>query len=340
MSLIFLLILLFAIIILAYCVKKWANGPLNPIKKDLTGKLIIVTGSSDGIGLETAKDLLNSNAKVIFACRNKTKTEGVINSLPEKLKKNAIFEQLDLESFKSIENFTKNIKSKYQKIDVLINNAGMAPGNESKTEDGFMNVYQVNYLGNVLITLLLLDHFNEKESRIVNVSSIAYKLGKLTHGDSKLLNNYELLMENYSKNRNKLDIYSDTKLLLNYFVQYLGNFFENKYPYLKIVCLHPGMIFTKIFSVEKILLKIIFQLLVKPVLYIFSKDIVHGAQTTLFLAYSDNKDLVNGGYYIDMALEKYTPIGRDEKLRNEMVNETLKILKNKYKELEYLPLAE
>ena len=260
--------------------------------------------------------------------------------MPEKLKKNAIFEQLDLESFKSIENFTKNIKSKYQKIDVLINNAGMAPGNESKTEDGFMNVYQVNYLGNVLITLLLLDHFNEKESKIVNVSSIAYKLGKLTHGDSKLLNNYELLMENYSKNRNKLDIYSDTKLLLNYFVQYLGNFFENKYPYLKIVCLHPGMIFTKIFSVEKILLKIIFQLLVKPVLYIFSKDIVHGAQTTLFLAYSDNKDLVNGGYYIDMALEKYTPIGRDEKLRNEMVNETLKILKSKYKELEYLPLAE
>lgn len=340
MSLIFLLILLFAIIILAYCVKKWSNGPLNPIKKDLTGKLIIVTGSSDGIGLETAKDLLNSNAKVIFACRNKTKTENVINSLPEKLKKNAIFEQLDLESFKSIENFTKNIKSKYQKIDVLINNAGMAPGNESKTEDGFMNVYQVNYLGNVLITLLLLDHFNEKESKIVNVSSIAYKLGKLTHGDSKLLNNYELLMENYSKNRNKLDIYSDTKLLVNYFVQYLGNFFENKYPYLKIVCLHPGMIFTKIFNVEKILLKIIFQLLVKPVLYIFSKDIVHGAQTTLFLAYSDNKDLVNGGYYIDMALEKYTPIGRDEKLRNEMVNETLKILKSKYKELEYLPLAE
>ena len=340
MSLIFLLILLFAIIILAYCVQEGANGPLNPIKKDLTGKLIIVTGSSDGIGLETAKDLLNSNAKVIFACRNKTKTENVINSLPEKLKKNAIFEQLDLESFKSIENFTKNIKSKYQKIDVLINNAGMAPGNESKTEDGFMNVYQVNYLGNVLITLLLLDHFNEKESKIVNVSSIAYKLGKLTHGDSKLLNNYELLMENYSKNRNKLDIYSDTKLLLNYFVQYLGNFFENKYPYLKIVCLHPGMIFTKIFSVEKILLKIIFQLLVKPVLYIFSKDIVHGAQTTLFLAYSDNKDLVNGGYYIDMALEKYTPIGRDEKLRNEMVNETLKILKSKYKELEYLPLAE
>ena len=175
MSLISFLILLSILIIFGYFLKKWANGPMNPIKKDLTGKLIIVTGSSDGIGLETAKDLLNSNAKVIFACRNKAKTEKVINSLPENIRKNAIFEQLDLESFKSIENFIKTIKSKYQKIDILINNAGMASGYESKTEDGFMNVFQVNYLGNVLLTLLLLDHFNEKESKIVDVSSMGYK---------------------------------------------------------------------------------------------------------------------------------------------------------------------
>ena len=58
---------------------------------------------------------------------------------------------------------------------------------------------------------------------------MAYKLGKLTHGDSKLLNNYELLMENYSKKRNKLDLYSDIKLLLNYFIRYSGNFIENKF---------------------------------------------------------------------------------------------------------------
>ena len=86
------------------------------------------------------------------------------------------------------------------------------------------------------------------------------------------------------------------------------------------------MIFTKIFRVEKILNKIIFHLLVKPLLYVFSKDIVHGVQTTFFLAYSDDKDLVNGGYYSDITLEKYTPVGRDEKLRNEMISETLKIL--------------
>ena len=71
-----------------------------------------------------------------------------------------------------------------------------------------------------------------------------------------------------------------------------------------------------------------------------TKDKIHGAQTTLFLSYSENKDLVNGGYYNNLKLEKYAPIGKDEKLRNETVNETLKILKNKYKELEFLPLSE
>ena len=69
--------ILFIIIILTYFVKKWANDPLNPIKKYLIEKLIVVTGSSDGIGLETAKDLFNSNEKVIFAC--KTKKENIIN---------------------------------------------------------------------------------------------------------------------------------------------------------------------------------------------------------------------------------------------------------------------
>ena len=334
------LILLFVLILLVYLIRKWANGPMNSIKKDLTGKLVIVTGSSDGIGLETAKDLLNSNAKVIFACRNKSKTEKIINSLPENCKKNAIFEQLDLESFKSTENFAKNIKSKYQKIDILINNAGMASRNTHKTEDGFINAFQVNYLGNILLTLLLLDHFNEKESKIINVSSRAYKRAQITHGYSKLLNNYDLMKDNISKMRNKQILYANTKLLLNYFIQYLGNVFEKKYPYLKIVGLHPGVILTNIFTLEKISHKIIFYIFFKPLFYLFSKDIVHGAQTTLFLSYSDNNNLVNGGYYSDLALEKYTSIGKDEKLRNEMVNETLNILKNKYKELEYLPSSE
>ena len=340
MEFISLLLLIVFLIIIAYFAKKWANGPLNPIKKDLTGKLIIVTGSSDGIGLETAKDLINSNAKVIFACRNKIKTENIIKNLPEHIKKNAIFEQLDLTSFKSIENFVKEIKSKYQKIDILINNAGIGSG-ISKTEDGSINIFQVNYLGNVLLTLLLLDHFNDKESKIINESSMGYKYSKLNYGDSKLLNNYDLMLDNISNSKIKEgQLYMDTKLLLIYFSQYLANYIGKKFPYLKIVCLHPGLIITNIFKMQNFFQKLIFNIIFRPIFFLTAKDPVHGAQTTLFLAYSDNKDLANGGYYNNLKIEKYIPIGKDEKLRNEMVNETLNILKGKYKELEYLPLSE
>ena len=339
MTLVSFLILIIILLTIAYFIKKWANGPMATNKKDLTGKIIIITGASDGVGLETAKNLLNSNAKIIFACRNKLKTENVIKNLPEKIQKNAVFVQLDLDSFKSIEHFVMEIKTKYPKIDILINNAGVGGNIIHKTEDGYISTFQTNYLGNVLLTLLLLDHFNEKESKIINVSSRSYKWSPLTYGDSKFLNNYDLMYNDYLHSRNKNKLYANTKLLLNYFTQYLAELTEKKYPYLKVICLHPGFIHTNIFKFKTIIHKIIFKLVFGIFVYLFSKNIVHGAQNTLFLTYSDNKDLVNGAYYNNLKLEKYTPKARDEKLKNEMVNETLNILKNKYKELEYLPLS-
>ena len=337
MTLLSFLLSFIIISIMLYIIKKIANGPLNPIKKDLTGKLIIVTGSSDGLGLETAKDLLTSNAKVIFACRNKSKTEGVINKLPENMRKNAIFIQLDLEKFKSIENFVKEIKSNYQKIDVLINNAGLSFKNGYKTEDGYLNVFQVNYLGSVLLTLLLLEHFNEKESKIINISSVLHKKATFKEGDSKYLNNFELMNQKYFEIRGKERLYENTKLLVIYFTQYLSLLAEKKYPYLKAVCLHPGVIYTNIFQPDKMIYRIIIGIFFNTIFYLFTKDVLHGAQTQLFLCYSDNKDLVNGAYYSNLKIEQYLPKAKDEKLRNEMINETLKILKNKYKELEYIP---
>jgi len=335
-----LLVLLLILLVAGYFLKRWANGPLNPVKKDLTGKLAIITGSSDGIGLITAKDLLKSNAKVIFACRNEAKTMEIINKFPEKYRKNSVYLHLDLESFKSIENFAKEIKSKYPKIDILINNAGISSlCNAHQTEDGHMNIYQVNYLGNVLLTLLLLDHFNETESKIINVSSMAHKRSKLTYGDSKYLNDYDLMYKKYLDTPNKHEYYIDTKLLVVYFTQYLAHVAEEKYPYLRVVCLHPGVIITKIYKLHKFVADLVFMLIIKNILYLFTKDIIHGAQTTLFLSYSDNKDLVNGAYYNTLDVEEYTPKAKDKKLRDEFINETLYILRKNYEEIKYLPLS-
>ena len=340
MTLICYIVILAVILILVFFIKRYTNGPLNPLNKDLSGKLVIITGASDGLGLEIGKNLLKSNANVIFACRNKTKTENIINNLPEKSKKNATFEQIDLESFKSIETFVKEIKSKYPKIDILINNAGMVYGLH-KTEDGFVNEYQINYLGPCLLTLLLLDHFNEKESKIINLSSIVYKFSNLRCEDVKYLNNGDLMLNDYNKKwKGDGILYCDTKLLIIYFTKYLAYLFEQKYPYLKAVCLHPGIIWTKIFKPKNKLQELFMYILSKTVYYIFTKDIVYGVQTQLFLCHSDNKDLANGAYYNNLKVEKYIRRAKDDEIKKAMVNETLNILKSKYKELESFPLCE
>lgn len=340
MTLFSLIIFIIIFLTIVYLIKKIANGPMNPLKKDLSDKFIIVTGSSDGIGIPTAKDLLNSNAKVIFACRNKEKTMKVINNLPDNLKSKATFISLNLASFKSIENFAKEIKSNYPKIDILVNNAGILANNVSKTEDGYIDTFQVNYLGTVLLTLLLLDHFNEKESKIINVGSRAYKISILEYGDSKYLNDYNLMYEHYLKIRNKHRFYGNTKLLLLFFTQYLADLFDKKFPYLKIVFVHPGVVLSNIVRPKRLIGKILFNLLVKPIAFLRTKDVLHGAQTTLFCCYSDNKELINGGYYNNIKIEAYIDKAKDEKLRKEMVNETLSILKDKYSEFAYLPKIE
>ena len=82
-----------------------------------------------------------------------------------------------------------------------------------------------------------------------------------------------------------------------------------------------------------------FYVVARNIFYLITKDIIYGAQTTLFLSFSDNKDLVNGAYYNTLNVEKYNYKAKDEKLQNELINETLINLKDKYKELEYLPLS-
>ena len=58
---------------------------------------------------------------------------------------------------------------------------------------------------------------------------------------------------------------------------------------------------------DNLLYKIFFYIFVRNIFYLFTKDVVHGAQTTLFLSYSDNKDIVNGAYYDNLSVEKYIP---------------------------------
>ena len=144
----FLIIVFF--LILCYLTNHVFNGRCT-ISHDMSGKIIIITGASSGLGKYSAIELVNKGAKVIFACRNEEKTKKVISEIAEDKRHLAIFEKLDLSSFKSVINFTNNVKSKYPKIDILMNNAGIVPYDYKMTEDNIESCFESNYLSLVLL---------------------------------------------------------------------------------------------------------------------------------------------------------------------------------------------
>ena len=214
--------------------QKWDSEDIP----DQSGRVAIVTGSSSGIGYETARVLANKNVVVIIAVRNLQKG----NTAKEKIKnqnKNVKLEvmELDLASLKSVQEFSKNFKNKYSKLDLLINNAGVMMPPYSKTEDGFELQFGTNHLGHFALTGLLLDLLkNTPESRIVNVSSTAHKQGNIDFDD--------LAWEN--RNYKPMKSYGDSKIANIYFTYELANRINQNGNIPLVTAAHPGWTATEL----------------------------------------------------------------------------------------------
>ncbi len=158
---------------------------LNDIP-DLTGKVMIVTGANSGLGFETTKELARKGAKVVMACRNPQKADmakqKIKNEIPSA---NLDIILLDLASQKSVENFANQFMQKYNRLDALINNAGIMAAPYSETVDGFENHFATNYLGHFALTGRLFDLLEATpNARVVSVSSLAYFFGNKINFDN------------------------------------------------------------------------------------------------------------------------------------------------------------
>jgi NAD(P)-dependent dehydrogenase (short-subunit alcohol dehydrogenase family) len=144
-------------------------------KKDLSGQVYIVTGANSGSGFATAKQLAEQGATVIGACRRVSAGNEAFAGL-ENLRGSIDVMELDLASLASVRRFADAFLARYDRLDGLVNNAGLAFGQEGqKTEDGFDLQFGVNHLGHFLLTELLLDTLKASApSRVVNVSSVAH----------------------------------------------------------------------------------------------------------------------------------------------------------------------
>ena len=145
MSIFLIILLIIVIIILYYAIANHIFIGKCKISHDMSGKLVIITGASSGLGKFTALELVSKGAKVIFACRNEEKTKNIFNEISQENRHLAIFEKIDLSSFQSVIEFSERIKQKYEKIDILMNNAGNAPDNFQITKDGFESSIEANF---------------------------------------------------------------------------------------------------------------------------------------------------------------------------------------------------
>jgi NAD(P)-dependent dehydrogenase (short-subunit alcohol dehydrogenase family) len=157
--------------------KKWTLDDMP----DQSGRVAIVTGANTGIGFETAAALAEKNATVVMACRNKQKAEAAMQKIRERTPDAKLeFIELDLASLASVERFAEAFRASQDRLDLMINNAGVMIPPFGTTEDGFELQFGCNHLGHFALTGRLLDLLETtKGARIVNVSSMAHRQGKM-----------------------------------------------------------------------------------------------------------------------------------------------------------------
>jgi NAD(P)-dependent dehydrogenase (short-subunit alcohol dehydrogenase family) len=145
----------------------------------------IVTGANSGIGFETARALTKKGATVIMACRNLDKANPKADEIrPARPGAKVDVIQLDLSDLESVRQFSDAIRSKYSRLDLLINNAGIMVPPYGKTAQGFETQFGVNHLGHFALTGQLLDLLTHTPgSRIVTVSSVAHYMGRIDFSD-------------------------------------------------------------------------------------------------------------------------------------------------------------
>lgn len=177
-------------------------------RPDMTGKVVVITGANSGIGKAAAIELARMGATVAITARSELRGGQALAEVRRRSRvtdDRVVLLPLDLSKFRSVRACADQILDRYDRLDVLVNNAGGIISDRRVTEDGFEMTFGVNHLGHFLLTSLLLDRLRSSApARIINTSSIVHKFagglpwadlqresfynGTLAYNESKLAN--------------------------------------------------------------------------------------------------------------------------------------------------------
>lgn len=275
-------------------------------------KVVVITGANTGIGKETARALAARGARIAIGSRNAEKGEAAAREIHEQTRAEVRNFALDLASFASIRAFAAAILERYDRIDVLVLNAGLILGERRLTEEGFEATFGVNHLGHFLLTDLLLDRVRASApSRIVVVSSDAHRRarGGLDWGDLIQRNRYRWF-----------DVYSESKLANVLFARELARRLEG--TGVTVNALHPGVVATEFARGGDVggLRELVFKLAAP-----FLKTPAAGAATTIHVAASPDVT-VTGAYFKDSRPVKPSRPARDDDAARRLWEESERLI--------------
>ena len=269
---------------------------------NIKGKIALVTGANSGIGFVTARELAKAGAHVVMLCRNAERG----NQALEKIRVESGSEEVDLilgdlGSLESVAQFAETFKGKYDRLDVLVNNAGLSLPARYLNDDGLEMMFAINHLGPFALTCLLAEPLKASgAARVVCVASMGHWMGRLD-------------MDNLQgeKRFNSLAQYCNTKLANILFARALAE--RVRHQSITAYSLHPGVIRSGFAQDESGW----FGKLVKvggP----FMSTPEKGAKTSIYLATAPGIESQSGDYFANSKKAMCSPIARSEAKAEEL----------------------
>ncbi|CAD5125793.1 DgyrCDS14004 [Dimorphilus gyrociliatus] len=265
---------------------------------ELFGKTIVVTGGTDEVGKECVKNFIKRGARVIVGYRsskNGIKLKEEIED-DDTNKGTLVLMELELSSMESVRKFAEKINKSEQRLDVLLNNAGILSSSTAYTKDGYEMITAVNYLSHFLLTHLLLPLLKKSSpSRIVNVSSFVHNLTTdMMFDDFNIRTGYFIPTSFY--------LYGRSKAAMNMFTKECQRRFKDM-GITSYSC-NPGAVKTNLFNhfslIKDFTNYLLFKTfkLINPIQFV-GKSANEGAQTPIYCSIEEGIETYGGSYFTD-----------------------------------------
>lgn len=264
-------------------------------------KTILITGATDGIGKVSALELAAQGHHILVHGRNPTRGEQVVQEIQHTTKNPQVeFVLADFGSLAQVRHLAAQIQQKYQRLDLLINNAGVFLPKRTVTADGLEMTFAVNHLAHFLLTNLLLDQLKQSApARIVHVSSGTHRSGHIEWDNLQ-----------GEKQYGGYDAYSRSKLANVLFCYALADRLEGARVTSNV--LHPGVIATKLLHAG------------------WGRgggnDLGRGAETVVYVATAPELENVTGRYFDNRRMSESSMVTHDKQLQSEFWNVSARLV--------------